>query len=171
MYGKTKCFACVVEMLYMYSMKHQCALCKKSWFLQLNALQPLHSSCSQTANLLYRMLHDLQVIWQPLLVCFNADHYSGTCTYSNFSRHDHEFNFTLHIQTDLTAVLAKDVTSNDWWQPMNTLNSLRCNLDVYILTSASSSLCPSDSNGGSFSSSQPFKLVPTYMHITWVDLY
>jgi len=45
-------------------------------------------------------------------VCFNADH-NGTCTYSKFSRHGrHKVKFTLHIQTDLIGVLAKEVTAN-----------------------------------------------------------
>jgi hypothetical protein len=49
-------------------------------------------------------------------VCFNADH-NGTCIYSKFSRHGHhKMKFTLLIQTDLTGVLAKEVTANDYGQ-------------------------------------------------------
>lgn len=83
--------------------------------MRFNILQPLHSPCSQTEI----CCTERCMISSPLIdmavfasVCFNADH-NGTCTYSKLSRHGHhKVKFTLHTQTGLTGVLAKEVTAN-----------------------------------------------------------
>lgn len=123
--GKTNCFACVVEMWNMYSMKHPSVLYVRSvgnvqrnhnWGLMLCS----HFTLPVPRQITY--CTECCMISSPLIdmaafasVCFNADQ-NGTCTYSKVCRHGHhKVKFTLHIQTDLTGVLAKEVTANDWW--------------------------------------------------------
>jgi hypothetical protein len=122
--GNTNCFACVVEVWNMFSMKHHSVLYVRS----VGNVQHIHdwglTFCSHFILPVPRQTTfctECCMICSPLndmaafaSVCFNADH-NGTCTYSKFARHGHhKLKFTLHIQNDLTAVLAKEVTANDY---------------------------------------------------------